>query len=94
MKKIWSYLAVGFAFFSAGLVAMYKVIGEKVTINVKKQRIRGDGNTMSIEVPVGGETPNLGIPTKRQAKKQAKIIKQNRKKADKALKRLDKDGSK
>ncbi len=78
---------------SAGLVAMYKIMGEKITINVKKQRIRGDGNTMSIEVPVGGETPNLGIPTKRQANKQAKIIKRNKKKADKALKRLNKDGS-
>lgn len=56
MKKFWSYLAVGFAFFSVGLITMYKVMGERISITVKKQRIRGDGNKMILDIDPVVET--------------------------------------
>ena len=60
MKKLWSYLAVGFAFFSVGLITMYKVMGERISITVKKQRIRGDGNKMILDIDPVVETSKTG----------------------------------
>lgn len=89
MKKLWSYLAVGFAFFSAGLIAMYKIMGERVSITVKKQRIWGRGNTMVLDIDPKVESPKMARLSKRDAKKQARVIRRNRKKADKAVDRLE-----
>ena len=51
MKKIWSYLAVGFAFFSGGIIVAVKWLAQnKVIVNVKKQRIRGNSNEMIVDV--------------------------------------------
>jgi len=36
MKKLWSYIAMFFIGLSAGLVAMYKLMGDKIEINYEK----------------------------------------------------------
>ena len=86
MKKIWSYVAIFFIGVSAGLVAMYKLAGEQIVVNVKKQRIWGRGNEMNTTVPIEVDNANLPIQTKRVKRKQAGVIRRNRRK----LKRLDK----
>ncbi len=64
MKKIWSYLAVGFAFFSAGLVTMYKLMGDQIEINIKK--IKTKRGSSEVNVPITVEKPP------RRAKKRIK----------------------
>ena len=90
MKKFWSYLAVGFAFFSAGLITMYKVMGERISITVKKQRIRGDGNKMILDIdPVVEEAKKRPRRT-REERKADKVQKRNNKKLVKEQGRLEK----
>ncbi len=86
MKKIWSYLAVGFAFFSGGIIFAVKYLADKTVYTGKfKMKQRGKGNTLNSEVVL--ETG--GKPSKEE-RKQAKIIAKNEKKAAKNLKRLGK----
>ena len=86
MKKIWSYIAMFFIGLSAGIVFAVKYLSEKVVVNVKKQRIKGNANRMNVDVPINGET----LKSAKSERKQDKIIKRNRKRAEKAVKRLQK----
>ena len=79
MKKIWSYLAVGFAFFSAGLITMYKVMGDRISITVKKQRIRGDGNKMVLDIDPVVETSKKRPRRTREERKQARVDRRDNK---------------
>ena len=48
MRKIWGFIATLFIGFSAGLVAMYKLMGDTVKIEIKKvknKRVSGEANT-------------------------------------------------
>jgi len=90
MKNIWSklgsYLAVGFAFFSAGIIFAVKFLSEK-TVFKGQVRIkqRGKGNDQMTDI-----RPQINAKTSKNERKQAKIIKRNEKKALKAVKRLNK----
>ncbi len=66
MKKIWSYLAVGFAFFSSGIIFAVKfLVSEKIVIKGKvKLKQRGKGNLQQTEIK-----PEINAYTKRQDKK-------------------------
>ena len=67
MKKIWSYLAVGFAFFAAGIVFMYKLMGDQIEINIKK--IKTKRGSSDIDIPISLDTPaNRRKRTKEQRK--------------------------
>ncbi len=90
MKKLWSYLAVGFAFLSAGLIVMYKVIGEKISITVKKQRIWGRGNTMALDIRPEVESPRMSRKRAKSDKKQARRDKRIRRENKRDWKRLNK----
>ena len=86
MKKIWSYLAVGFAFFSAGIIFAVKYLADKTVYKGQfKMKQRGKGNTQNTDL-----TLETGSETKRDERKQAKIIAKNQKKAAKSVKRLEK----
>ena len=100
MNKLYSYLAVGLAFFSAGLIAMYKIMGEQVKITVKRLKLK-DSPKGTIQVNTG-TLPESGTSVrltwrqrrakrkvKRTDKKQGRIIRLNEKKADKAIDRLE-----
>ena len=50
MKKIWSLLAMLFAGFAAGLIAMYKLMGDKVEVNIK--RIKTKRGSSDIDIPI------------------------------------------
>ena len=54
MKKIWGYLAAFFAGLSAGLVLMYKLMGEQVEINIK--RIKTKRGSSDIDIPITVES--------------------------------------
>ena len=46
-------MAVGFAFFSAGLIAMYKLMGDQVEINIKRIKTKKGSSDISIPISVG-----------------------------------------
>ena len=70
MKKIWGYLAVGFAFFSAGLVTMYKLMGDQIEINIKK--IKTKKGSSDIDIPINIDNAKKARQTRREKRKQAK----------------------
>jgi len=73
MNKLWSYIAVGFAFFSGGIIVAIKwLVPEKVIVNVKKQRIRGNENRMNVDVPIDMDSAKMARQKKREDKKQAR----------------------
>ena len=77
MKKIWSYLAIGFAFFAAGMAAMKKLMGEQVKVTVKSiKNKRTSGNT-STTIPINLESPKTG---KKQAKENKKETRKQKRK--------------
>ena len=55
MKKIWSYIAMVFVGFSAGLITMYKLMGDQVEINIK--RIKTKKGSSDIDIPISVESP-------------------------------------
>ena len=72
MKKIWSYLAIGFAFFAAGMAAMKKLMGEQVKVTVKSiKNKRTSGNT-STTIPINLESPKKRPKRDRKGKKSAR----------------------
>jgi hypothetical protein len=53
MKKIWSYLAVGFFFMSVGIVIGAKYItGQNITIEVKKIKNKRVSGGVDITTPI------------------------------------------
>ena len=80
MKKIWSYLAVGFAFFSAGLLAMYKIMGEQVKVTVRKVKNKGISGSAYTNIPIDVESrrskPKRARKKPKRTRKQKRIDKQ------------------
>ncbi len=69
MKKIWSYIAIFFIGVSAGLIAMYKLAGETVKVEVRKiKNKRTSGNTTTT-VPINVESSRKGRKPKRDKEK-------------------------
>ena len=54
MKKVWSYIAMFFIGASAGLVAMYKLMGDKVEVNIR--RIKTKRGSSDIDIPINVES--------------------------------------
>ena len=54
MKKIWGFIATLFIGFSAGLIAMYKLMGDQVEINIK--RIKTKKGISDIDIPINIES--------------------------------------
>ncbi|MCK4500329.1 hypothetical protein KAU11_07520 [Candidatus Babeliales bacterium] len=80
MKKIWSYLAVGFAFFSAGLLAMYKIMGEQVKVTVRKVKQKRTSGNSSVVVPIEVETPEKRLKKGRKKQRKSKGVDSKRNK--------------
>jgi hypothetical protein len=53
MRKIWAYIAMVFVGFSAGLVTMYKLMGDKVEVNIR--RIKTKRGSSDIDIPINVE---------------------------------------
>lgn len=84
MKKVWSYISMFFIGLSAGIIVAVKWLNEKTVFKGKvsiKQRGRGNEQMTDIHPEIEGQT-------KRDQRKQAKIIDKNRKRARKSAKRL------
>ncbi len=54
MKKIGTFLAFLFAGFAAGLIAMYKLMGDKVEVNIR--RIKTKRGSSDIDIPINIES--------------------------------------
>ena len=86
MKKIWSYIAAFFIGLSAGIVFAVKYLSEKTVFKGSvKLRQRGKGNTQLTDI-----RPEINAKSSKNEKKEARIIKRNQKRAEKATKRLNK----
>jgi len=90
MKKIWSYIAMIFAGFAAGLIAMYKIMGQTIQVNVRKIKNKGTSGDNSVIIPIDIKKGSNGELSQREKAKQARLLERNRKKAEKAAKRLEK----
>ena len=88
MKKIWSYIAMIFAGFATGLIAMYKIMGEQVKVNIR--RIKTKNGSSSVSIPIDIKKGSNGELSQREKAKQVRLQERNRKKAEKAAKRLEK----
>jgi len=87
MKKLWSYIAVGFAFMSIGIVIGAKwIAGDDYSIEIKK--IKQKRNAGDTSVPINID--RLSEEVKRASKeKRVKLTKEERK-AKRKLKRANK----
>ncbi len=56
MKRIWGFIATLFIGFSAGLIAMYKLTGDQIEINIKK--IKTKRGSSDIDIPINVESPS------------------------------------
>ena len=52
MKKIWGFIATLFIGFSAGLIAMYKLMGDKVEVNIRRIKTKRGSSDISIPINV------------------------------------------
>ena len=56
MKRIWGFIATLFIGFSAGLIAMYKLMGDQIEINIRK--IKTKRGSSDIDIPINVESPS------------------------------------
>jgi hypothetical protein len=71
VKKIWSHIALFFIGVSAGLITMYKLMGEQIEVNIKKVKNKRVGSS-EVSIPISIE----------KADKRAKKRKKRRNEAD------------
>ncbi len=70
MKRIWGFIATLFIGFSAGLIAMYKLMGDKVEVNIKRIKTKRGSSEVNLNLDV--DTSKMARQTKREQRKQAK----------------------
>lgn len=78
MQKVWGYLAVGLAFFSAGLLTMWKLMGEQVKVTVKRIKVKKNPGDTSVVVPI--EIDSDIKPNRQERKAARKLKRKDRKK--------------
>lgn len=52
MKKIWTYIAIFFVGVSAGIIAGVKIMGDQVTVKVRKIKNKRISGTSDISIPI------------------------------------------
>ena len=52
MKKIWSYIAMFFIGLSAGLIAMYKIMGDQIEINIRRIKTKKGQSNVTIPIDI------------------------------------------
>ena len=86
MKKLWSYLAVGFAFFSAGIIVAVKWLNKAGTeIIIKKVKSKRNTGQSDINIPVNIDNAKM-VRSDRRIDRLAKRI-ENKKR--RSLRRLE-----
>ncbi len=87
MKKLWSYLAVGFAFFSVGIIVAVKWLNKAGTeIIIKKVKSKRNTGQSDINIPVNIDNTKM-VRSDRRIDRLAKRIEDKRRKS---LRRLEK----
>lgn len=86
MKKVWTYISIFLTGVIGGLIAMYKLMGDQVTVNVGRIKNKNVGES-DISIPINVESPkNQRIQPKYSRLQQLR----NRRKAKKEAKRIRK----
>ncbi len=65
MKKIWTYISIFLTGIIAGLITMYKLMGDQVTVNVKRIKNKKVGES-DISIPINVESPRKLPKNKRR----------------------------
>ena len=86
MKKFWGYISAFLAGIIAGLIAMYKIMGDQITIEVRKIKNKGVSGTSNVNIPISLTDANL---SPKQARRNKRIDRKNKRKARKALKLIE-----
>ena len=76
MKKFWGYISAFLAGIIAGLIAMYKIMGDQIEINVKRIKNKRVGSSEVI-IPVDVRNPKNGRQNKREVRKSKRVNKRN-----------------
>ena len=59
MKRIWGFIATLFIGFSAGLIAMYKLMGDKVEVNIKRIKTKRGSSEVNLNLDVDSPQKRL-----------------------------------
>jgi len=87
MKKIWPYISALLFGFAAGIITMYKIMGDQISIEIKK--IKTKRGSSEVVIPINVESAQKKPRRTKDERKQDNVIKRNLKKRDKDLKRLN-----
>jgi hypothetical protein len=52
MKKIWIYISAFLLGVIAGLITMYKLMGEQIKVSVRKVKQKRTSGTSSVSIPI------------------------------------------
>ena len=80
MKKYWVHIATFLAGVIAGLIAMYKIMGEQIEVNVKRIKNKRVGSS-STSIPIEIRKSDKRAKTKRGDKKKARLARRLERKA-------------
>ena len=67
MKKAWVYISTFLLGVIAGIVTMYKLMGDRIEVNVRRIKSKGVSGTSSVTIPI-----NIDKPEKRSKMRKAK----------------------
>lgn len=71
MKKAWSYISAVLTGIIIGMVAMYKLTGEQIEVNIKKVKNKRTSGSNTLTIP---------ITIDEQTRKEKRLAKRNKKK--------------
>jgi len=77
MKKIWSYLAVGFLFLSGGIIIGAKWIDTIVFKGKVKIRQRGEGNILDSDIAIDVKDAKKAVKEARKVQRKLRKAKRN-----------------
>lgn len=80
MQKVWSYIAVGLAFFSLGILVMWKLMGEQYKIVIKKIKTKKNLGDTSVTIPIEIDGDTQSRMDKRIERQKARLDKRIKRK--------------
>jgi len=75
MKKAWVYIASVLSGVILGMVAMYKLMGDQIEINIRKVKNKGTSGDNSVTIPIDIKSAQDRFKTRKQRKAARKVRK-------------------
>ena len=77
MQKVWAYITAFLGGVIAGLILMYKLMGEQIKVTVKKIKNKKTAGDNSVTIPIDIDSDSLSRREERRLKRQKR--KENKK---------------